>query len=100
MKPLRSMLRFFLVTLLVTGCSGQRATHEECAEILDRLVALDMVELGFRDVELTAIKQRELRAKFSAALNDCTHMKIKPGAMECVRRVRTPKEIVERCLTE
>lgn len=89
------------VACAVQACrSGERATQEQCAEILDRMVQLDMEALGFHDPALTELKQRDLRAKFSGALQECTQLTLNPGALECVRRATTTKEVVEGCLHE
>lgn len=102
------MMRAFPIALAAAAlfstspaCRPERtATPAECNEILDRMVQLDMVALGFRDPELTRMKQQELKTQFSTALHECSQLTIHPGAMDCVRRAATTQELVEQCLKD
>jgi hypothetical protein len=86
-------------TLVVTGaCQTRHATADDCAALLDRVVALDMKESGYRDPALVAGRQAALRARFAPELGTCTGMTMPRGAMDCVAHVESVEDIAARCL--
>ena len=95
---MRSLALMLVLLFACSGCHRQRASSADCAEILDRVVALELGELGFRDPALVDRKTREVRTTFAGELNRCEGGGMKPGAMDCVRAARTTEEISHRCL--
>jgi hypothetical protein len=96
MKP-RYALAFGLAALLVAGCGGRRATVEDCREILDRLVDLELQENGFRDAALTARWRAEAEGAHAADLAACQGKRMPRDAMACVRAAATSEEMSHRC---
>jgi len=82
----------------VGGCRREAATQAQCAEVLDRIIQLELAEQGFRDPVLVARKQVELRALLAPQLTACVDRRLPAGALECVRRARTAEEISHACL--
>jgi hypothetical protein len=90
-------LRLALVLVLLT-CRSERASAEDCAAILDRIVALELAEQGYRDPELTRRKQHQFSRRFAAELQRCEGLSLAPGARECVARAASVEEISHDCL--
>jgi hypothetical protein len=87
-----------LAAASIAAC-GQPATEAECIEIIERIARLELTEAG----ALTAAEvEREVQGakeEFAGrARRDCVGKRIPKGALECVRRAKTAKEIVESCL--
>lgn len=86
-----------LVALLST-CRSELATSDDCAVILDRIVALELAEQGFVDPELTRRKQAEFARRFAAELQRCEGLSLPTGARECVARATSAEQISHDCL--
>jgi hypothetical protein len=97
MRPALALLLVALLSL-APACSGRRATAEDCARILDRIVELELRERGYRDPVLLERKRRQLRAALGAELEQCRGQRLRAGALECVKRATGAEEISHRCL--
>lgn len=89
---------FLPVLLLVTGC-GRPATEEECRVILRRAAELQLK--GQLDLSSEAVKA-ELDA-IEASMKDammqkCVGKRITDGALACVKRAQSSKELLDECL--
>jgi hypothetical protein len=93
----RLFLSMFLVMAL-SGCHRHVATSEDCRFILDRIVELELHELGFRDPALAVRKVAMAERLFAADLLTCTGVRIKETAIDCVRQATSVEEISHRCL--
>jgi hypothetical protein len=87
-----------LAAALVIGCARRRATAEDCREILDRIVTVELMEMGFRDRELAARKRREIRRSFGPELARCQGRPLSAAGLACVRTARTTEELSHVCL--
>jgi hypothetical protein len=94
MKALAAMC----VLGLAGGCSTSRATAEECDRIFERIVDLELHEMGYRDPALAARKKAELRTTLAPDLKRCPGRRLRSGAMDCVNRAESAEEISHRCL--
>jgi hypothetical protein len=94
---IRSILLAIVLTLLLAGCGGRRATAADCREIFDRLVEVELRERGFQDPALVELKRQELRNQLSSELKECQGKPLKPGALACVRTVKTAEKISHEC---
>jgi hypothetical protein len=95
------MRRLLCIAALVAGaagCSGHPATTEECNAILDRIVELELHELGFRDPALEARKAAELRSALAPELRRCEGVRVRATAIECARHAKSAEEISHKCL--
>lgn len=84
------------IALASTAC-GRPATREQCDEIAERIVRLELAkESGGLPVDEERV--REERAKHAErAERDCVGKRVTPEAMECVRAAKTSEQIVEEC---
>ena len=87
-----------LVAALCAGCTEERATAEQCERIFDRLVALELREMGFRDPELTRRRQAELRARHRDEIHACVGRRLTPDAVRCVEAAESAEELNHDCL--
>ncbi|MCC6213919.1 MAG: hypothetical protein IT376_03560 [Polyangiaceae bacterium] len=93
---MRPLLRTALVAALAVGC-GKPATKEQCEEIAERIVRLELAkESGGLPVDERRVLEE--RAKHAErAERDCVGKRVTPEAMQCVRGAKTSEEIVEQC---
>jgi hypothetical protein len=93
-----------LFTLLIglipgaVGCRADRATAEDCGQVLDRIVELELTEKGFHDPALVDRKRQELRSLLQPELKQCQGQRLQPGALACVRQATSPEQISHQCL--
>ena len=92
MRPLLALL------LLLPACRGEPATAADCREILDRIVALELAEQGYRDAALAQRKQEIFAQRFAAELARCEGVRLPAGARECVARAGSSEQISHKCL--
>jgi hypothetical protein len=86
------------ITLLAgAGCGGRRATADDCREILDRLVDLELQERGFRDPVVTGRSRAEAESAHAADLAACQGRRMPRAAMACVRAATSSEEMSHRC---
>ena len=98
MRP-RPLLRLIpLVAVLVAGCGRRAATRDDCRQILDRLVDLELQEKGFHDPTLAARWRAEVESTHASDLAACEGKRLPRGAMVCVRAATSSEEIGHRCL--
>ena len=89
--------RIALILLALAGCR-RAATDADCAEMLDRIVALELRERDFHDPVLEERKQRELRATLAPELAKCRGRRMRASTLPCVRAAKTTEEITHSCL--
>jgi hypothetical protein len=85
-------------SLLVAACSSEAATRDQCRMIFDRMVLLELREMGFADPALAARRQTELAQRYGKELDACVGQPLAPGALRCVSDASTAEEISHRCL--
>jgi hypothetical protein len=97
---MRRLLTLILVagTLGSAGCARERATLEQCQEILDRIVDLELRERGFRDPALERRKREEMRTLLAHELRRCQGRPLRESALTCVRRAKSNEELSHTCL--
>jgi len=101
MNALRRAWSWLLPAVLVgtlTSCRGEQATAEFCSVVLDRIVEVELAELGFRDPALAEMKRRDMRRAFAAEVQRCVGRRVAPGALACVRAAVSTEEIAHQCL--
>jgi hypothetical protein len=87
-----------LAAVLATGCGARPATRDDCRQILDRLVDLELQEKGFRDPALAGRWRAEAESTHASELAACEGKRLPRGAMACVRAASSSEEINHRCL--
>jgi hypothetical protein len=97
MTRARTWIALSLV-LAVQACTRELATEQQCHAIFDRIVEIELEEMGFRDAALAARRKAELRARHQNALRDCVGRYISDQAMACVATAKTTEELSHKCL--
>jgi hypothetical protein len=94
------MKRALLVTAMLglAGCPTRQAGLEDCQRIFDRLVKVELDELGYRDPALAQRRREELGRLMADDIARCVGGQMRPDALACVDRARRAEEIVHLCL--
>lgn len=87
-----------LALILAAGCGNGRASHDDCTAILDRIVELELREMGFRDPALVERKRAELHRTLAPEIGRCTGRRLPVDALACVRQATTAEDVSHRCL--
>jgi hypothetical protein len=80
------------------GCHRHTASAADCRAILDRLVALELKEQGFRDPALLPRWQEELARRFEDDLRRCRAVRVGDDLEVCLRGAQNPEEIAHHCV--
>jgi hypothetical protein len=97
--PICPIFLVVLISIALSGCErGAPATQAECALIFDRLVELELQEMGYRDPVLLKLWQGRLAVRHEGLVSSCVGRRLPPGAMECVRRVASAEALSHECL--
>jgi hypothetical protein len=91
-------LAILAALLGLSGCSRERAKPEDCQRIFDRLVEVELHELGYRDPALAQRRHEELRKLLTDEAARCVGGRMRPDALVCVERAQKAEEIVHQCL--
>ena len=87
-----------MFVLAASGCPRHAATTEDCGDVLNRLIDLELVESGYRDPALRTRWLQDLERRFAPDLARCRNQKVRNDLHACLAIARTPEEIVHRCL--
>ena len=101
MRPVGDLVLAALVFILVfaaPGCRRHAASADDCNDVLNRLIDLELVESGYRDPVLRARWQVDLGRRFAPELARCRNQKVRDDLHACLSTARTAEEIVHRCL--
>jgi len=74
------------------------ATPEQCRAIFDRLVEVELAEMGYQDPVLAERRQAELARRYRSEIEECVGKAIPPGAMECIASAETAEALSHECL--
>ncbi len=66
--------------------------------MIDRLVALELAESGFRDPVVQRRWTEELHGRLAPHLSRCEGRRVPDGMRACLATARTAEEIEHRCL--
>ena len=78
--------------------AGRSATPEDCAQILDRMVELELGSQGYSDPVLVARTRTTFRAQHEDELASCVGRRLPEGAMECIARASDIETLIHTCL--
>lgn len=87
-----------LLAVSVQSCARERATEQQCHAIFERIVEIELEEMGFRDPALAARHKAELTARYERTLRGCVGHAISERALTCVATARTTEELSHKCL--
>lgn len=91
------VLGYGVLVMASTACRGTLATEADCGRIFDRIVELELRELGFIDPVLQERKRSELRRFMASDLALCPGRRLAPGASVCVAEAPTAEDLTHRC---
>ena len=86
------------LTLVSLGGCREPATRADCERVFERILALELSELGYRDKALLARRRRELRRRFGDVIRRCVGRRKKRDLARCVARARSAEQLVHDCL--
>ena len=73
-------------------------TSYESIRHLDRLVELELREMGFEDPELTRRRQEELSRRYRSEIASCVGRSLTDEAMRCIEAAETAEALSHDCL--
>lgn len=80
------------------GCRSRRASSEDCMQIFDRMVDVELKELGYRDPALAQLKRKQLRQRFAAEIGKCVGGTLSSKGLSCIETAQTTEQISHLCL--
>lgn len=92
------ILSTFCLVSTISACQSQRSTRVQCEEIFERLVSLELKEMGFDDAELSRRWISRLRRKYRAELEECVGKQIPNDAMRCMHEAKSAEQLSHDCL--
>jgi hypothetical protein len=98
MKRARLQICAAWLAFCAQSCTRERATEQQCHAIFDRIVEIELEEMGFRDAALAARRTNELRARYQNAIRGCVGRDISANALTCVATAKTTEELSHKCL--
>jgi len=96
--PRRAVVTAALAMAPMLSCRGERASAEDCKAIFERIVALELAEMGYRDPALAERKRAELGRWLSVEVKACEGRPISADARACVASATSAEEVVHRYL--
>lgn len=87
-----------LALSLFAGCGVERATEADCVEILERIVELEIRELGYVDPALSERYRQSMRARYTSRVEQCVGRPIPANALQCIHQVDTAEAVSHDCL--
>ena len=78
--------------------AGEPASAPQCQAIFERLVVLELREMGFDDPALAERMSDALSARFASEVAECVGKPLPPGAMACVAAATSAEQISHECL--
>ena len=101
-RRLRSITHIIVITMIgltsLTACEPERATRLQCEEIFERLIILELREMGFNDAELSKRWTARLGARYRAELEECVGKEIPTKAMRCIESAKSAEVLSHTCL--
>ena len=92
-------LPFISLISLCGGCERhQEATLPECRALFERLVTLELQEMGYRDKALAERWRDTLSQRYQAHIQACVGRPLPPNTLLCAERVRHAEELTHECL--
>lgn len=94
----RLLFFWVLAAMSFSACQSKRATPEECRIIFNRLVSLELAEMGFDDPALAKRRQVDFAYRYRDDIAACIGRKIPADAMACVLTAKTAEDVSHECL--
>jgi hypothetical protein len=90
-------LSLALAIASLTAC-GHPASQDECDEIVERVARLELEKRFPGNPKAVEDEIEETKESLkTSTMKDCVGKRITQSAMECVRKAKTSKEIIDDC---
>ena len=86
------------LTLGACHADATGATPAQCRAIFNRLVEVELEEMGYRDPVLAERRQADLARRYQSEIEECVGKAIPPGAMACIVSAETAEGLSHECL--
>lgn len=99
--PLLSLRGLLLSSALFSslfGCQERESTRAQCEEIFERLIVLELQEMGYHDPALARRWVTRLRSRYRAELSECVGRSLPDDAMTCIHTAKTAEVLSHECL--
>ena len=83
--------------LFVGGC-GHPATKEECDEILNKVIDLELKDRKNEGTQLEKRKAEVKQAREADLMSKCLNKRVTDSAMQCIRTATSVDQITQQCL--
>jgi hypothetical protein len=83
---------------LLPGCDPEGASMDQCQAIFERLVTIELEEMGFRDPALAALTREQLSKRHQAEIATCVGRRLSANAMSCVTTAHDAEAVSHECL--
>ena len=87
-----------MIGVFFYGCERHEASRADCEVIFERLIVLELAEMGYRDPALTKRWVTRLRARYRAELDECVGRELPPDALRCIQEAKTAEVVSHDCL--
>ena len=98
MNCVRTVFGCLALAVFAVGCTERVTTRNDCQLILDRIITIELGELGYRDRAFAQRKQSELRERLKSRLEGCVGRPISAAATTCVPNAMTTEVLSHDCL--
>jgi hypothetical protein len=93
------MMRVLLSLVLLCGCSRRHpASDAECVALVDRMIAIELRQSGFRDPVLEKARADELRPQLVPELAACKRLALSPSTVACAQKATSARALAHDCL--
>lgn len=98
MKCVALAMALSVLAAVSAGCSGRRATRADCQLIVDRVITIELGELGYRDAVFARRKTSELRERLKSRLEGCIGRSLPAHALSCIPNAQSTEALSHDCL--
>ena len=89
-----------LLTLSLSACQQhERATLSDCERLFERLVELELREMGYHDPTLAERWQLTLKGRYQEHIKGCVDRPLAPHALRCAQEATLAEQVSHECLS-
>ena len=89
-----------LLTLSLSACQRQEgATLSDCERLFERLVELELREMGYNDPTLAERWRLTLKGRYQEHIKGCVGRPLAPHALRCAQEATLAEQVSHECLS-